>query len=251
MNRSEAIRLDAVVKRYPGGGIGPLSLDVGTRTTVALVGPSGSGKSTVLRLLVGLLAPDSGRVFVAGQPLRPDTLPALRLRIGYLIQEGGLFPHMTARANATVVARHLGWSAKRIEARLSELAELTRLPRSLLDRFPAHLSGGERQRVALVRALFLDPDVLLLDEPLGALDALVRSKLQDELRDMFRALEKTVLFVTHDLAEAAFVSDAIVVMGAGLVVERGPAADIFAHPRSELAATLLAAHRPLPSEPVA
>jgi len=239
------IRLDRVTKRYPGGGVGPLTLEVGDRTTVVLVGPSGSGKSTVLRLLVGLLSADTGQVFVAGQPMRPDTAESLRLRMGYMIQEGGLFPHLSARNNASIVARYLGWSTERIEARLSELAELARLPRILLDRFPARLSGGERQRVALIRALFLDPDVILLDEPLGALDALVRTRLQDELRQMFHALAKTVIFVTHDLAEAAFIADEIVVMGAGVIVERGSVESIVLHPTSELTASLLAAHRPL------
>jgi osmoprotectant transport system ATP-binding protein len=241
-----AIRLNAVSKRYSSGGVGPLSLEVAARTTVALVGSSGAGKSTVLRLLVGLLAPDEGEVIVAGQCMRADTAAALRLRMGYLIQDGGLFPHLSARANASIVALHLGWSTARIDARLSELLDLTRLPRALLDHFPAELSGGERQRVALVRALFLDPEVLLLDEPLGALDALVRARLQEELGEMFRALEKTVLFVTHDLAEAAFLADEIVVMDAGVIVESASAADIVEHPRSELARALLAAHRVLP-----
>jgi osmoprotectant transport system ATP-binding protein len=239
------IRLDQVTKRYAGGGVGPLSLEVGAKTTVALVGPSGSGKSTILRLLVGLLSADAGDVYVAGQPMREDTAPALRLRIGYMIQEGGLFPHLSARDNAALVARYLGWQGDRIEARLSELADLTRLPAGLLDRFPAHLSGGERQRVALVRALFLDPDVILLDEPLGALDALVRTKLQDELRQMFHALAKTVIFVTHDLAEAVFIADEIVVMSAGAIVERGSPESVVLHPQSEITASLLAAYRPL------
>lgn len=239
------IRLDQVTKRYAGGGIGPLSLEVGARTTVALVGPSGSGKSTVLRLLVGLLSPDAGQVYVADQPVRADTAPSIRLRIGYLIQEGGLFPHLSARDNSVIVARYLGWPSDRIEARLGELAELARLPAGLLDRYPAQLSGGERQRVALVRALFLDPDVILLDEPLGALDALVRTKLQDELRQMFRALAKTVIFVTHDLAEAVFVADEIVVMGGGVIVERGSPDAVVHRPQSELTASLLAAYRPL------
>ncbi len=243
--RGALIRLDQVTKRYAGGGVGPLSLEVGPRTTVALVGPSGSGKSTVLRLLVGLLSADAGQVFVVGQPMRPDTAQSLRLRIGYLIQEGGLFPHLSAGANLSVVARFLGGVKRRNQRRIAELVELTRLPDDLLDRFPAQLSGGERQRVALVRALFLDPDVILLDEPLGALDALVRTRLQDELRQMFRALAKTVIFVTHDLAEAVFIADEIVVMGGGLMVEHGQPETLVRHPKSELTASLLAAYRPL------
>jgi osmoprotectant transport system ATP-binding protein len=244
-----AIRLDAVTKRYAGGGVGPLSLDVDARTTVALVGSSGAGKSTVLRLVAGLLTPDEGEVFLAGQPMRADTAAALRLRMGYLIQEGGLFPHLSARANVSIVAQHLGWSQERILARLSELTDLARLPRALLDHFPGELSGGERQRVALVRALFLDPEVLLLDEPLGALDALVRAELQEELRAMFRALAKTVLLVTHDLAEAAFLADEIVVMSAGKIVERGAVLDVALRPVSELARALLRAQRRLPGAP--
>jgi osmoprotectant transport system ATP-binding protein len=246
-----AIRFDAVSKRYPGGGVGPLSFEVNARTTVALVGSSGAGKSTVLRLLSGLLAPDAGGVFVGGQRVQADTIGALRLRMGYVIQEGGLFPHLSARANTTIVALHLGWSPARIDARVSELADLVRLPLARLGRYPAELSGGERQRIALIRALFLDPEILLLDEPLGALDALVRASLQEELRAMFRALAKTVMLVTHDLAEAAFVADEIVVMSDGTIVEQGTVSDVIAHPRSELTVALLAAHRRLPGSGVA
>jgi osmoprotectant transport system ATP-binding protein len=240
------IELAGVVKRYDGGrGLGPISLEVAARTSLALVGASGSGKSTLLRMVVGLVVPDAGRVLVAGQPMNARTAPALRLRIGYVIQESGLLPHLSARDNAEIMARHLGWSSSRIEARTRELASFVRLPADLLARFPAQLSGGERQRVALMRALYLDPDVLLLDEPLGALDALVRSQLQEDLRRVFSAVSKTVLFVTHDVAEAAYVADEIALVDAGELVERGPSADIVERPRSELLARLLAAHRRL------
>jgi osmoprotectant transport system ATP-binding protein len=241
------IRFEHVAKRFDGGrGVGPVTLDVAEHTTLALVGASGSGKSTLLRMVVGLVVPDSGHVVVAGKPMNAETAEELRLRIGYVIQESGLFPHLSARANAEIMARHLRWDAERIAARTRELVELVRLPATLLERFPSQLSGGERQRVAIMRALFLDPDVLLLDEPLGALDALVRSQLQEDLRRMFRAVKKTVLMVTHDVAEAAFVADEIAVVSDGAIVERGPSAEIAVRPKSDVMTKLLAGHRRLP-----
>jgi osmoprotectant transport system ATP-binding protein len=238
------IRLEGVTKHYAGARLlGPVSLDVAAHATLALLGPSGCGKSTLLRMVVGLIRPDDGTVRVCDEPMTPETALRLRRRIGYVIQEGGLFPHLSARENATVMARHLGWAPGRIASRVGELAELVRLPPALLARFPAQLSGGERQRVSLMRALFLDPDVLLLDEPLGALDPLVRAQLQQDLRDSFRALRKTVLLVTHDLAEAAFLADDVAVMNAGVVVERGPFAELVARPRDPFVARFVSAQR--------
>src|SRR5687767_12184814 len=208
--------LEGVTKRYPGGWtLGPLDLDVTRGETLALLGPSGCGKSTILRLLAGLVRADRGRLRVDGIELTPATVPALRLRIGYVVQEGGLFPHLTAAGNVALVARDQGWDAARVAARTRELASLVRLEAGLIEQFPAQLSGGQRQRVALMRALVLDPDVLLLDEPLGALDPMIRVRLQDELGGLFRDLKKTVLLVTHDLAEAAALADDIVLMKDG------------------------------------
>jgi osmoprotectant transport system ATP-binding protein len=154
----------------------------------------------------------------------------VRLRTGYVIQDGGLFPHMTARGNLTLMARHLGWDRMRIDTRVRELTELTRFPADGLDRYPLELSGGQRQRVGLMRALMLNPDALLLDEPLGALDPLVRADLQTELRDIFRALGKTVVLVTHDLGEAAFFADRIALLRDGHIVQQGSAADLWHRP---------------------
>jgi osmoprotectant transport system ATP-binding protein len=192
-----------------------------SRTTV-LIGPSGCGKSTLLRLLIGLLRPTEGRVlFDAVDLAEAGDILALRRRMGYVIQEGGLFPHLSAGRNASLVARYLGWDRRRIDARLAELADLVRLPSPLLTRLPSELSGGQQQRVGLMRALMLDPAVLLLDEPLGSLDAIVRRELQVDLKDVFRRLGKTVVLVTHDLSEAAYFGDEVVLLREGEVVQRG------------------------------
>lgn len=199
------------------------------RTTV-LIGPSGCGKSTLLRLMIGLAQPDRGQVRFENELLTPDNAVLLRRRMGYVIQDGGLFPHLTARGNASLVARYLGWDAARINTRLDELVDLTRFPADGLDRYPAQLSGGQRQRVSLMRALMLDPDVLLMDEPLGALDPMIRSDLQAELRTIFRALRKTVVMVTHDLGEAGYFGDTIVLMREGRLVQVGAYRDLLASP---------------------
>jgi len=189
------------------------------RVTV-LIGPSGCGKSTLLRLMMGLVRPDSGCVCFEGSEATAAGAVVLRRRMGYVIQDGGLFPHLSARANITLVARYLGWSQERRRIRVKELADLTRLPSSALDRYPVQLSGGQRQRVSLMRALMLDPDVLLLDEPLGALDPLIRSELQVDLRRVFQTLSKTVVMVTHDIGEAGFFGQTIVLLCDGRIVQR-------------------------------
>ncbi|MCZ6916297.1 MAG: ATP-binding cassette domain-containing protein [Gemmatimonadetes bacterium] len=216
------LALESVTKRYGGRPVlDEFSMWVGSGEIVALIGPSGCGKSTALRLLLGLALPDSGRVVFDDLTVGPSTVSEVRRRVGYVIQDGGLFPHMTARNNVTLKARNSQWPGSRIAARLEELRALTNFPADGLDRYPMELSGGQRQRVALMRGLMLDPDVLLLDEPLGALDPMIRFSLQAELRTIFRQLQKTVVIVTHDLAEAAYFGDEIVLMRAGRFVQRG------------------------------
>ncbi len=213
--------------------------------TTALIGPSGCGKSTLLRLIIRLIEPDAGTVAFNGAPITPENIDMLRRRIGYVIQEGGLFPHLTARANALLMARHLGKAAPEMRERLSELCELTRFSENLLARYPVELSGGQRQRVSLMRALMLSPELLLLDEPLGALDPLVRASLQKDLKEIFTRLQQTALLVTHDLAEAAYLGHRIVLMNEGRIVQQGSIVDLREKPADAFVSEFLNAQRAL------
>lgn len=216
------LKLSKVSKRYGDfQALAPTSLRITSGETTVLIGPSGCGKSTLLRLIVGLVPPDSGDITLGGTRLEPANLLDMRQRMGYVIQEGGLFPHLTVQDNVTVMARYLRRDADWIAHRLVELASLVRLPLTLMSRFPAELSGGQRQRVSLMRALMLDPELMLLDEPLGALDPMIRYELQQELRTIFAELGKTVVMVTHDIAEAAFFGHTLVLMREGRVVQSG------------------------------
>ena len=219
------VQLSGIQKNFGDAkALQPTNLAVERGKTTVLIGPSGCGKSTLLRIIIRLIEPDAGTVDFNGAPITPNNIDRLRRRIGYVIQEGGLFPHLTARANVLLMARHLGKAAPEMRERLSELCELTRLSENLLARYPVELSGGQRQRVSLMRALMLSPELLLLDEPLGALDPLVRASLQKDLKEIFARLQQTALLVTHDLAEAAYLGHKI-----GLRVN-GPAAaaELFA-----------------------
>ena len=187
--------------------------------------------------------PDEGLIRFSGQPLELSALPALRQRMGYVLQDGGLFPHLSARDNVTLMARYVGWDAQNVSRRVEELAELTHFPIDGLDRFPLELSGGQQQRVSLMRALMLDPEVLLLDEPLGALDPMIRFELQNDLREIFSRLSKTVVMVTHDLGEAAFFGDTIVLLRGGKIVQRGTLQQMLNSPADEFVARFIQAQR--------
>ena len=221
-----------------------VSLAVEPGTIRILLGSSGSGKSTILRLVLGLLAPDAGEVRVDGVALSGDTRRDALRRMGYVVQEGALYPHMTAAENATLPARADGWTPARMAERLTWLAELVGLERSLLDHYPAELSGGQRQRAGLMRALMLDPPVLLLDEPLGALDPISRTELQAHLVRVFRELRKTVLLVTHDIREAFVFGSTITLLNQGRVVQEGTFADLARRPADPYVAEFLRAQAP-------
>ena len=238
------IQLDAVTKRYGDAyAVRSISMTVEAEQTTVLIGPSGSGKSTLLRLMIGLTPPDAGSVTVKAKQLTRTNVQSIRHRMGYVIQEGGLFPHLTGRANAALLARHLGWSEDRIDTRIEELTQLVQLVPDRLSQYPSELSGGQRQRVSLMRALMLDPDVLLLDEPLGALDPMIRTDLQDDLRDIFRRLGKTVVFVTHNIGEAAFVGDRVVLLRQGQIEQTGAMTTLLDDPASPFVTNFIQAQR--------
>ena len=241
----EMIRFQGVSHRFGEiEALRDIDLEVEAGQTTVLIGPSGCGKSTLLRLVLGLLEPSSGRVTVGDQVVGFETALAIRRRSGYVIQAGGLFPHLTAGENIALMSRHLRRPEAETGDRLARLCDLTHLPPSALDRYPVELSGGQQQRVGLMRALMLDPEVLLLDEPLGALDPIVRRELQRELRDIFGALHRTVLFVTHDLAEAAYLADRMVLMKEGSIVQTGTLDDLRDSPAEPFVTRFLSAQRP-------
>ena len=243
---SALVQLKSVSKTFGDApAVHDVDLSIERGKTTVLIGPSGCGKSTLLRLIIGLIEADSGQVQFDGEQLRADKVNIVRRRIGYVIQEGGLFPHLTARGNVLLMARHLGREENEMFSRLAELRALTRFPENLLDRYPLELSGGQRQRVSLMRALMLSPELLLLDEPLGALDPLVRAALQKDLKEIFLRLEQTALLVTHDLAEAAYLGDIIVLMNDGRIVQRGSIADLRERPASNFVSDFINAQRGL------
>lgn len=237
------ILLNGVTKRYGERvALHPTDLQVAQGALTALIGPSGCGKSTLIRTVLHLVAPDAGTVQVGDQTVTSATAETVRRTVGYVIQDGGLFPHLTARANVTLMARHLGRND--VDARLDELAALTRFPKDGLDRYPNELSGGQRQRVGLMRALMLRPKVLLLDEPLGALDPLVRAGLQEDLKRIFVEEGLTVLLVTHDMGEAAYLADRIVLMREGKIVQEGTLDEFRERPADPFVVEFMNAQRP-------
>ena len=221
------LRFHKVGKSFEGVvALQPTDLEIPAHKTTILIGSSGSGKSTLLRLISGLIEPTTGWLEIDGTKLTRESLLEFRRRMGYVIQSGDLFPHLTARKNILLVAQELRLPAKELQARVEELCVLARFPRNLLDRYPVELSGGEQRRVSLIRALMLKPDMLLLDEPLGALDPLVRAGLLVDLKSLFERLNTTVIMVTHDLVEAARLADLVVLLKEGRIVQQGSYAEL-------------------------
>jgi osmoprotectant transport system ATP-binding protein len=231
------ITLDGVGKKYEGGtvAVGSLSLEIPAGDLVVLIGPSGCGKSTVLRMLNRLIEPTNGRILLDGDDILAQNPVELRRRIGYVIQQVGLFPHQTIAANIATVPKLLGWSKADVRNRVNELMELVGLEaKRYADRYPHELSGGQRQRIGVARALAADPVVLLMDEPFSAVDPIVRLRLQDEFLRLQRTVRKTIVFVTHDIDEAVRLADRVAVLSEGGVLEQyGEPADILRAPANE------------------
>ncbi len=222
----------------------PLNLRLSVGKTHVCLGSSGCGKSTLLRLICGLIEPTEGEVIINGKKVSTSSQRKTALNIGYVIQEGGLFPHLTAKENIELAAKVNGWNKINIKKRRSYLMELMTMKESLLEKFPKQLSGGQRQRFSLMRALMLDPEIILMDEPLGALDPVVRSHLQIELKDIFEKLNKTVVMVTHDVWEGAFLGDTISLFDQGQLLQHGKFSDLMTSPANSFVSSFLKAQWP-------
>jgi osmoprotectant transport system ATP-binding protein len=240
-----AISFDHVAKQFPGASrpaVNDCSLEVEAGSFVVLVGPSGCGKTTLLKMVNRLYEPTGGKIFIEETEIRQLPVTQLRRKIGYVIQQVGLFPHMTVAKNIAVVPQLLGWRREKIAARTDELLALIGLPpEEYRNRYPAQLSGGQQQRVGLARALAADPGLMLMDEPFGAIDAITRTGLQDEMARLQRTLKKTILFVTHDVEEALRLGDLIVVMREGRIVQSGTPLSVLTQPADEFVHDLLGA----------
>ncbi|RMF38741.1 MAG: ATP-binding cassette domain-containing protein [Planctomycetota bacterium] len=209
--------------------------------TYALIGPSGCGKTTLLKLMIGLTWPDRGTISLDGMTLNRENVRQWRMRFGYVIQQGGLFPHLTAWKNVTLMAEVLKRPPDKIRQRVAELAQLADMNEETLTRYPIQLSGGQRQRVSLMRALMLDPEFLLFDEPLSALDPMIRAELRQQLKHMFATLHKTVVWVTHDLYEARYFADEIILIHGGRVEQRGSPEELIRNPATPFAQEFVSA----------
>ncbi|HEY8646399.1 MAG TPA: ABC transporter ATP-binding protein [Gaiellaceae bacterium] len=249
MNHAAEIVFDHVTKRYAGrdaAAVDDLSLEIPAGAFCILVGPSGGGKTTALKMVNRLIPFDSGDIRIDGRSIRDLPVVELRREIGYVIQQIGLFPHMTVGENIGTVPRLLGWPKAKIRTRSNELLELVGLEAADAKRYPAQLSGGQRQRVGLARALAADPPLLLMDEPFGALDPITRFRLQTELRRLHREVGKTVIFVTHDIDEAIQMGDRIAILREGGVLAQYDTPDaILAHPADDFVAKFVGEDRAL------
>ncbi|HEX6869495.1 MAG TPA: ATP-binding cassette domain-containing protein [Micromonosporaceae bacterium] len=255
-----AIRLDGVRKVYPDGtvAVGGLSMEVPAGELVVLVGPSGCGKSTILRMVNRLVEPSGGRILLGDEDVTHVDPVGLRRRMGYVIQNVGLFPHQTVWDNVATVPRLLGWSRAQVDERVSTLLELVGLePQRYAKRYPHELSGGQRQRVGVARALGADPVVLLMDEPFSAVDPIVRARLQEEFLRLQATVRKTILFVTHDVDEAVRLGDRIAVLSeSGKLEQYDPPNVLLAKPANDFVAEFVGADRgikrlgvtPIPTE---
>ncbi|WP_445475598.1 ABC transporter ATP-binding protein [Methanococcoides methylutens] len=240
-DRIDSIQLRGVTKKYEGRfAINDLTLDIEGGELLILIGPSGSGKTTTLRMINRLIEPDSGTIHINGQDIMELEQVALRRNIGYVIQNIGLFPHMTIAENIGLVAKLEGWDKEKINERVKYLLDFVSLPADMfMDRYPHQLSGGQQQRVGLARALVMDPPLLLMDEPFGALDPILRKQLQEEFCIIREKLGKTIIFVTHDIEEAFRLADRICIMDDAKLVQIGTAEELIFHPANDMVASIV------------
>lgn len=238
------IRIENVTLQYPTGfTLSPVNLGLEAQKTHVFLGSSGSGKSTLLKIILGLETRNTGTVKIFDKKISSENQHEIARWVGYVPQESGLFPHLTAAENASLPGRVIGMGKAETRNRLKELQELVDLEPEWLERFPSQLSGGQRQRVALMRALFTNPEVIVLDEPLGALDPIIRARLQDDLKRVFSKLKKLVILVTHDLSEAAYFGHSIAMFHGGKLLQHGTFEEFVASPKDPFVTEFLQAYR--------
>ncbi len=239
------IRFDQVSLKFPGASrpsVDRCSCEIASGRLVVILGPSGCGKTTLLKMVNRLYEPTTGQIYIDSENVRQLKVTTLRQRIGYVIQQSGLFPHMTVAQNIAVVPKLLGWPRPRIQTRIDELLDLVELPpQEYRNRYPAQLSGGQQQRIGLARALAGDPQVMLMDEPFGAIDAITRASLQDEILRLQRQLQKTILFVSHDVEEALRLADYLLIMRQGQIVQYDTPFNVLTKPANEFVYSLMGA----------
>ncbi len=240
-----AIRFEQVSLKFPRAphpAVDCCSCEVETGQLVVILGPSGCGKTTLLKMVNRLYEPTAGKIYLNGTNIRQMKVTVLRQQIGYVIQQSGLFPHMTVAQNIAVVPKLLGWQSRKIQSRVDELLTLIKLPpNEYRDRYPSQLSGGQQQRVGLARALAANPGVMLMDEPFGAIDAITRTSLQDEILRLQRQLKKTILFVSHDVEEALRIADRILIMQSGNIIQYDTPFNILRRPANAFVHELVGA----------
>ena len=238
-----AIAFQDVTKTFPGASysaVDHVSLTVNEGEFITILGSSGCGKTTLLKMINRLYEPDSGSILLFGEDVSTVDVVKLRRRIGYVIQQIGLFPHYTVSENIATVPRLLGWEKEKISARVDALLNLVGLePKEFRDRYPAQLSGGQQQRIGLARALAIDPKIMLMDEPFGAIDSITREKLQDELLTLHREMGKTILFVTHDIEEAFRLGNRVIIMNEGKILQFDTPAAIIRQPADPFVQSLV------------
>ncbi|MGE7473450.1 ABC transporter ATP-binding protein [Bosea sp. NPDC003192] len=242
------IRLEGITKRFGAAkpSVDDVTIEMPEGTTTALIGPSGCGKTTTMRMINRMIEPSAGRIFIEGQDVTGLDPVTLRRRIGYVIQQIGLFPHMTVAENIATVPRLLGWTKGRTEERIDELLTLVGLePERFRSMMPHRLSGGQRQRVGVARALAADPPVMLMDEPFGAIDPIARERLQDEFKDILKRVRKTIVMVTHDLDEAMKMGDRVAIMRDGRLIQYATPDEILAAPADSFVETFVGPDRAL------
>lgn len=239
-----AIEFHNVTKKFKGTGchaVDHVNLQIGEGEFVTILGPSGCGKTTLMKMINRLYAPDEGNILLFGEDVSTVDVVKVRRRIGYVIQQIGLFPHLTIRENIATVPKLLQWEKKKIDARVDELLSIIGLdPTEFRNRYPSQLSGGQQQRVGLARALAADPKIMLLDEPFGAIDAINRTSLQEELLALHRGMAKTFLFITHDIEEAFRLGDRVIIMNQGKIIQFDTPENIVLHPMDEFVSSLVA-----------